>query len=79
MELNINRTGTVTLTTQGKNILDKYRTTVEKETNRDLKTILQYDGDGKYSTELWNLMNIFGEHLYNGSELVFHKNIIDME
>jgi len=79
LEININQTGTVTLTTYGKNILDGYRMAVEKATNHEMKFILGYDEEGKYSTELWSISHIFGKYLYNGAEQVFHKNIIQIE
>lgn len=78
MKININQTCTVTLTTHGKNILDNYWLSVKRTLNQERPTFLQCDSEGNYSSELWNIMSIFGKHLYNGGDQLFHENIINI-
>lgn len=34
------------------------------------------DSEGFTKYQLWEFMNIFGEHMYNGAEQVIEKNLI---
>lgn len=36
---------------------------------------LEYDDDGYVEFQLWHLMEIFGEHLFNGCEVPFKTTI----
>jgi hypothetical protein len=42
----------------------------------DFKILYKYDEHGKFSASLWELMNLFGKHIYNGAEQVFENNEI---
>ena len=68
MKVNINAMCNVELTKEGieylrRTDLTRYEISVNKETN-----ILR--------TELWDIMNIFGSHLYMGAEPMFENNEI---
>ncbi len=76
---NINDRATIYLTEYGEQILDNYRLKKERETHIDLKSILSYDKSGKFSSELWNVMSIFGEHFFNGAKQIFQDNEINIE
>ena len=74
--MNINDQATVILTKHGQDILYNYRTNLEKRCKVEFKSIYQCDQNGKYTTELWVIMNIFGQYMYMGSEQVFVNNQI---
>lgn len=78
MNVNTNQICSVILTVHGKKILDNHWLNVRGILHHERPTFLQYDGDGKYSSELWNIMSIFGKHLYNGGNQLFHDNIISI-
>lgn len=40
----------------------------------DFKILFKYDEHGKFSASLWELMNLFGKHMYNGGKQVFENN-----
>ena len=74
--INLNDEVEVILTDYGKEILDKYRTKVEQEINLSMKSsFLSCDENGKYVTQMWNLMEVFGRHMYSG-KLIFNQNSI---
>ncbi len=77
--MNINDNVTVILTDYGKQILDEYRTNLEKEIKINLDSIYHYEEDGKFREQLWAIMNIFGSHLYCGSKQIFLDNQIQIE
>lgn len=62
--LNVNEVVKVKLTDHGRAILLK-----EKYPKHE-------DSLGYSEWQLWELMSIFGEHLYNGCELTFENEII---
>lgn len=68
MKFNINNIASVTLTEKGKVIYLSKR-----YTDRPLK------GGKVLKTELWYIMNIFGEYVHMGADPVFENNIIDIE
>ena len=44
------------------------------------KLCMGFKDDGYFTTELWDLMSIFGEHMYMGAaKQVFEKNIMEFE
>ena len=67
MKFNINDKVVVALTEFGKQRLIG-----------DARTIYRLD-NGKYSFQLWELMSIFGDYMYNGAEQIFIKNEIELE
>lgn len=74
--MNINNDVEITLTEYGKHILDNHRKKLEKGTGIKLDIIFKYEESGVYKAQLWELMNIFGSHIYNGAEQVFVNNEI---
>lgn len=62
--LNVNETVKVKLTDRGRAILLKEKYPKDE------------DSLGYSKWRLWELMSIFGEHLYNGCELTFENEII---
>ena len=64
MKYNMNRLVTVKLTKKGKEILE-YKN-------------IRVQGD-IYTTQLWELFSVFGAYLYNGCEIPFQKNEIDIQ
>lgn len=70
MIVNINQKVKVTLTEKGKQILfDSYKDWPGAYTDKLMKSEFQ----------LWELMSIFGPHVYNGCEVPFEENIIDID
>lgn len=70
IELNINDTVKVKLTAHGKALAIK-----AGYDNR----VLTIDKDGYSSWQLWVLMSVLGEHLYNGATNAIESNIIRIE
>lgn len=70
MEININKIVSVTLTEQGATILNRsiYNYGHKEWKHNDI-----------YSSELWLIMAIFGEHLYNGCDIPFVNNKITID
>jgi hypothetical protein len=74
--INLNDEVEVILTDFGKQILDNYRNKVEQEIKLSLESsFLSCDKNGLYITQLWNLMEIFGDHMYSGIQ-IFNQNKI---
>jgi regulator of replication initiation timing len=70
---NINRRATVILTKAGAEVVNvAYKSLVPI-------TCVWYNEGNVYSTELWNLMEVFGKSLYNGGPTLFLKNEIQIE
>lgn len=76
IDMNINDMVEVTLTEHGKKILDGHIRDLENKLGIDCKILFKYDEHGKFSASLWELMNLFGEHIYNGAKQVFENNEI---
>jgi hypothetical protein len=74
--MNINDMVEVTLTEYGKKILDSYIGNLENMSGIDCKILFKYDEHGKLSVSFWELMNLFGKHIYNGAKQVFENNEI---
>ena len=77
--LNIKDHATVILTDCGMKIIDEHRQKIEKNTNLKFDFTLSYDENGKYTTELWHLMFLFGKHMTMTSPQVFKDNKIQIE
>jgi len=77
--IDINEMATVILTNYGQKILNNYRECLQSHTdNTELKASLNSsyccDKNGKYTTEIWQLMFIFGQDMQ--SENIFLHNKI---
>lgn len=77
---NINDYVKVKLTEKGKYIyyhqFDDINQNIRKVGGKPLSVIeLKYDNEGYTEFQLWRLMEIFGEHLYNGCDLPFETTI----
>lgn len=74
--ININDEVEVILTDFGKQILDNYRTKIEQKIKLSLDSpFLHYDENGKYMTQMWNLMEVFGNHMYSGKQIFLQNKI----
>ena len=67
-EFNMNDLATVKLTKEGEKIL--------REHFRQYPALIKIDENKIYETSLWEIMQIFGEHIYNGCTIPFEKNLI---
>ena len=72
-KLNINDIVKVKLTEKGRKIYTEYYT---RYSVGGVSKIIKLDADGFFHTELWDIMNIFGSHLYMGAEPMFENNEI---
>ena len=43
------------------------------------KECMGFKDDGYFTTELWDFMSIFGEHMYNGGKQVIEENSLEFE
>jgi hypothetical protein len=68
---NMNDEATVILTKKGKEILIKHYSQFPKEIRPKYKKI--------FKAELWLIMKIFGKDLYNGGDIPFENNKIQIE
>lgn len=80
IDFNINDYVKVKLTEKGKYIyyhqFDDINECIRKIGGNPLNPIeLKYDDDGYVEFQLWHLMEIFGEHLFNGCEVPFNTTI----
>jgi hypothetical protein len=76
MDININDEVTVILTEYGISVLQNYKKNLEQYTDLKFEFTLTQDINGKYTTELWNLMFIFGQHMSMSLPQVFLHNKI---
>lgn len=79
-DFNINDYVKVKLTQKGKYLYahqyDEMNKHILKSGGTPLTPIeLQYDSDGYTEFQLWHLMGIFGEHLFNGCDVPFETII----
>lgn len=79
MEINFNLNDyvKVKLTDKGKEIFRKDRERLNHMGVRwHFNTEPELDVDGYYKTQLWSLMELFGEHICMGCDVPFDTNII---
>jgi hypothetical protein len=74
MKFNINDYVRVKLTDHGRKILDDQHTEFKK-VMPSAEPIHKPDEDGWCKFQLWELMSIFGQHLYNGCQIPFETTI----
>ena len=75
-ECNINEIVSVKLTDHGRKIVQDQYAELKLTTYKEFDTIY-VDADGWSEWPLWELMNLFGEHLYNGAiGMPFKDNLI---
>ena len=72
--ININDYVKVKLTDHGRNILDNQNAELKK-CYPDAEPRHKPDENGFYKIQLWELMSIFGEYLYNGCKIPFETTI----
>lgn len=72
-KFNINHHIQVKLTDVGREILKKY---LEEYNFIEIPSCYREDDEGYISPQLWDFMNIFGEHLYNGAPQIIENNEI---
>lgn len=79
--ININDTVTVILTDYGQQVLADYKAHLENQLMKDnlilkvgLESMYSCDKNGKYTTELWQLMFIFGQDMQSAQ--MFNHNKI---
>lgn len=75
MEFNVNNKVKVKVTEFGEQVLRKRHEEVNKHFLESSEFQLEKDGEGFTEFQLWELMSIFGEHLYNGAEVPFETTI----
>jgi len=75
--INLNDNVEVILTDFGKDILKKYRekTEIEIKLTFTPNSFLHCDENGKYTAQLWNLMEVFGSHMYSGKQIFLQNKI----
>lgn len=71
MKININENINVRLTPQGQELIRKHYATYN--------VTWHPNADGWYKFQLWDLMNIFGPHLYAGCRVPFEDCDIYLE
>lgn len=81
MKININQAVMFTLTDYGLWLLMKKRICQAEDIS---KVNVDYSQMAKMSKhkqtmQLWQVMEIFGEHLFNGSENIFVDNILEID
>jgi hypothetical protein len=72
---NINDMATVFLTPEGRKVIRKYY----GETGREYLDRRIDKRTGKYTTELWFIMHVFGSSIYMGGPQMFKGNKIKIE
>lgn len=80
MKFNVNDCVKVKLTERGRSILASKRVNMQFLTNLKLPFFdYKEDENGWSEWQLWDLMSIFGQYLYNGCDIPFEMNIIIIE
>ena len=74
MIINLNQPCNVILTAHGAEVYNKYFR--ELHARCKLIELTNLKAEDELSLQLWELMNIFGQHLYNGAENCFANNDI---
>lgn len=80
---NLNDNVRVKLTEHGHAILKADIDSVDYCDQDDLKNYAhskaEPDADGYNTFHMWQLMSVFGSHMYNGAKNVFENNAIDLD
>ena len=83
VDFNINEKVRVKLTPYGSSIYGNYIESIDYAGQEDLLRIAHEkakpDSDGYNSFQMWQLMSIFGDKMYNGAENVFESNLIYLD
>lgn len=74
MIINLNQPCNVILTAHGAEVYNEYFR--ELHATCQLIELTNLKAEDELSLQLWELMNIFGKHLYNGAENCFANNDI---
>ena len=80
--LNVNRIARVTLTEAGAKIINNYLKTddvIQHLTKDQIKTLFgrtEFNAGDTYKSALWDIMHIFGKHMYMGCNIPFVNNEI---
>lgn len=78
-EFNINDFIKVKLTEHGRNMhIQNYKKYLGENYNKNFY-VPKKDRQGLTKYQLWEFMNIFGEHMFNGAEQVIENNLIYFE
>jgi hypothetical protein len=77
MEINVNTKCEVTLTSRGADILTRYELDLANDVPMYVPKF--YKAGDTYCEQFWELMSIFGSHLYLGCEPPFENNIIKLD
>ena len=77
MIINLNQQCNVILTAHGAEVYNEYFR--ELHATCKLIELTHLKAEDELSFQLWELMNIFGKHLYNGEENCFENNEIIFE
>ena len=75
-KFNINDIVKVKLTDYGEKVLSAYFKAYEKYLPNNCDAIYETDAAGYKTFQLWDLMNIFGEHIFPGAPICFENNEI---
>lgn len=82
-DFNINNNVKVRLTEHGRAVLKADIDSIDYSGDEDIKNYAheksEPDKDGYNTFQLWELMSVFGSHMYNGAKNVFEKNIIELD
>lgn len=74
--VNLNHTVKVRLTDKGRDIYYHQNDKLNQQYNKIMiKPKYPVEVNGYYSTQLWNLMAIFGEHIFMGMDIPFETTI----
>ena len=75
MKFNVNQNVLVKLTEEGETILKNYFGELRDRLGLPEYEIF-YDENGYVQFQMWNLMQIFGDHLHNGCKVPFETTIL---
>jgi hypothetical protein len=75
-KFNINDNVKVKLTKHGKCVYDNYLKALRCQPQQIKHLRIKEDKNGYSTWQLWYLMRIFGEHIYNGCDPLFETTIL---
>lgn len=76
MKINVNTEVEVTLTSQGREVYANYAEKFNRYPDVKLEMLLKLETN-KLKMPLWEVMHIFGQHLYMGGLICFQDNAIN--